>query len=170
MVTPRWGLAGFAGIGKAADGFDALQECGDRGGTPAAGSATSPPREFGLQMGVDARTGPEEWAIYVVFGNSCSDAVAMTRDGKFPLFLLRRSRDSRGPPRGAGLPRPRLVNTKAFRRPRAVGARAQDRVTLSYARAEVTLFPRPRVVIHGVVLDVPGLAAGTVKTLQRTWN
>jgi hypothetical protein len=27
-------------------------------------------REFGLQMGVDAARGPEQWAIYVVFGNS----------------------------------------------------------------------------------------------------
>jgi len=27
-------------------------------------------REFGLQMGVDVARGPEQWAIYVVFGNS----------------------------------------------------------------------------------------------------
>ncbi|MBP2689588.1 MAG: hypothetical protein H6Q83_1775, partial [Deltaproteobacteria bacterium] len=25
---------------------------------------------FGLQMGVDVARGPEQWAIYVVFGNS----------------------------------------------------------------------------------------------------
>ena len=27
-------------------------------------------REFGLQMGIDVARGPEQWAIYVVFGNS----------------------------------------------------------------------------------------------------
>jgi len=90
----------------------------------------------------------------------------MTRDGKFPLFLLA----------GAGILvallaalvflGPRLVNTKAFRDLALSELERRTGVTLSYARAEVTLFPRPRVVIHGVVLDVPGLAAGTVKTLQ----
>jgi hypothetical protein len=39
-------------------------------------------------------------------------------------------------------------------------------VHLSYARAEVTFFPRPQVVIRGVAIDVPGLAAGTVATLM----
>ena len=27
-------------------------------------------REFGLQMGIDVARGPEQWAIYVVFGNA----------------------------------------------------------------------------------------------------
>jgi AsmA-like C-terminal region len=61
---------------------------------------------------------------------------------------------------------PRLVNTKAFR----VYARAQlerrTGVHLSYARAEITLFPHPRVVVQGVAVEVPGIAAGTVATLR----
>lgn len=90
----------------------------------------------------------------------------MTRSGKISLSLLA----------GAGILAallaalvflgPRLVNTKAFRDLALSELERRTGVTLSYARAEVTLFPRPRVVIHGVVFDVPGLAAGTVKTLQ----
>ncbi|MCP2501282.1 MAG: BamA/TamA family outer membrane protein [Deltaproteobacteria bacterium] len=69
MVTPRWGLVGFAGIGKAADGFEALQDeetVWNVGG----GFRYLTAREFGLQMGIDVARGPEQWAIYVVFGNS----------------------------------------------------------------------------------------------------
>ena len=69
MVTPRWGLAGFAGIGKAADGFDALQDA-DTVWNAGGGLRYLTAREFGLQMGVDVARGPEQWAIYVVFGNS----------------------------------------------------------------------------------------------------
>ena len=69
MVTPRWGIVGFAGIGKAADGFEALQDeetVWNAGG----GFRYLTAREFGLQMGIDVARGPEQWAIYVVFGNS----------------------------------------------------------------------------------------------------
>ena len=69
MVTPRWGLVGFAGIGKAADGFDALQDA-ETVWNAGGGFRYLTAREFGLQMGVDVARGPEEWAIYVVFGNS----------------------------------------------------------------------------------------------------
>jgi hypothetical protein len=69
MVTPRWGLVGFAGIGKAADGFDALQDAETVWNT-GGGFRYLTAREFGLQMGVDIARGPEQWAIYVVFGNS----------------------------------------------------------------------------------------------------
>ena len=90
----------------------------------------------------------------------------MTRSGKIILFLLA----------GAGilvvllaalvLLVPRLVNTKAFRDLALAELERSTGVHLSYARAEVTLFPRPRVVIRGVGFDVPGLATGTVNTLQ----
>ncbi len=69
MVTPRWGIVGFAGIGKAADGFEALQDeeaVWNAGG----GFRYLTAREFGLQVGIDVARGPEQWAIYVVFGNS----------------------------------------------------------------------------------------------------
>ena len=90
----------------------------------------------------------------------------MTRSGKIFLFLLA----------GAGILvallaalvflGPRLLNTKAVRDLALAELERRTGVHLSYARAEVTFFPRPRVVIRGVVLDVPGLAAGTVATLQ----
>lgn len=69
MVTPRWGLVGFAGIGKAADGFEALQDA-ETVWNAGGGFRYLTAREFGLQMGLDVARGPEEWAIYVVFGNS----------------------------------------------------------------------------------------------------
>jgi outer membrane translocation and assembly module TamA len=69
MVTPRWGLVGFAGIGKAADEFDALRDA-ETVWNAGGGFRYLTAREFGLQMGVDVARGPEQWAIYVVFGNS----------------------------------------------------------------------------------------------------
>ena len=69
MVTPRWGVVGFAGIGKAAGGFVALQDA-ETVWKAGGGFRYFTAREFGLQMGVDVARGPEQWAIYVVFGNS----------------------------------------------------------------------------------------------------
>lgn len=69
MVTPRWGLVGFAGIGKAADGFEALEDA-ETVWNAGGGIRYLTAREFGLHMGVDVARGPEQWAFYVVFGNS----------------------------------------------------------------------------------------------------
>jgi hypothetical protein len=69
MVSPRWGLAGFAGIGKAADGLEALDDS-ETVWNAGGGFRYLTAREFGLQMGIDVARGPEQWAIYVVFGNS----------------------------------------------------------------------------------------------------
>ena len=90
----------------------------------------------------------------------------MTRSGKIFLFLLA----------GVGILvallaalvflGPRLLNTKAVRDLVLAELERRTGVHLSYARAEVTFFPRPQVVIRGAVLDVPGLAAGTVATLM----
>jgi len=90
----------------------------------------------------------------------------MTRSGKITLSLLA----------GAGILvvllaalvflGPRLLNTKAVRDLALAELERRTGVHLSYTRAEVTFFPRPRVVIRGVAIDVPGLAAGTVATLQ----
>jgi len=69
MVTPRWGLIGFGGIGRAADGFDALRDA-ETVWNAGGGFRYLTAREFGLQMGIDIARGPEQWAIYVVFGNA----------------------------------------------------------------------------------------------------
>jgi len=69
MVTPRWGLVGFAGIGKAADGLEALDDA-ETVWNAGGGFRYLTAREFGLQTGIDVARGPEQWAIYVVFGNS----------------------------------------------------------------------------------------------------
>jgi len=69
MVTKRWGLVGFAGIGKAADGLENLHDA-DTVWNAGGGFRYLTAREFGLQMGIDVARGPEQWAIYVVFGNS----------------------------------------------------------------------------------------------------
>ncbi len=61
---------------------------------------------------------------------------------------------------------PLLLNTKAVRDLATAELERRTGIHLSYARAEVTLFPRPRVVVRGASIDVPGLAAGTVATLQ----
>ena len=62
-------VVGFDGIGKAADGFEALQDA-ETVWNAGGGFRYLTAREFGLQMGVDVARGPEQWAIYVVFGNS----------------------------------------------------------------------------------------------------
>ncbi|HBX42374.1 MAG TPA: glyceraldehyde-3-phosphate dehydrogenase [Deltaproteobacteria bacterium] len=69
MVTPRWGLVGFAGIGKAADGLDELNDA-ETAWNAGGGFRYLIAREFGLHMGVDVARGPEQWAIYFVFGST----------------------------------------------------------------------------------------------------
>ena len=64
FFTPGRGLHG-----KAADGFEALQDA-ETVWNAGGGFRYLTAREFGLQMGVDVARGPEQWAIYVVFGNS----------------------------------------------------------------------------------------------------
>jgi len=52
-----------------ADGFDALQDA-ETVWNAGGGFRYLTAREFGLHMGIDVARGPEQWAIYVVFGNS----------------------------------------------------------------------------------------------------
>jgi len=90
----------------------------------------------------------------------------MTRSRKVFLFLLV----------GAGIVAalfaalvflgPRLVNTKAFRNLAVTALERSTGVRLAYARAEVSLFPRPRVLVREATLDIPGLAQGKITTLQ----
>ncbi|MBP2674428.1 MAG: glyceraldehyde-3-phosphate dehydrogenase [Deltaproteobacteria bacterium] len=69
MLTRRWGLVGFAGIGKAADGLDDLLDA-ETAWNAGGGFRYLTAREFGLHMGVDVARGPEQWAVYFIFGNS----------------------------------------------------------------------------------------------------
>jgi len=61
---------------------------------------------------------------------------------------------------------PRLINTVAIKERSLALLERETGVRLSYASAEVTLFPRPRVALRGVGLDVPGLAQGTVAAIE----
>jgi hypothetical protein len=63
-VVPRWSVLGFGGAGA----VDAVRDevAWNAGG----GFRYLLARAFGLRMGLDAARGPEEWALYVVFGNA----------------------------------------------------------------------------------------------------
>jgi len=61
---------------------------------------------------------------------------------------------------------PRLINTVAIKERLLALLERETGVRLSYARAEVALFPRPRVAVRGVGLEVPGLVHGTVAILE----
>ncbi|HEX9205451.1 MAG TPA: AsmA-like C-terminal domain-containing protein [Candidatus Deferrimicrobiaceae bacterium] len=61
---------------------------------------------------------------------------------------------------------PRLINTVAIKERALALLERETGVRLSYARADVTLFPRPRVAIRGVGLDLPGVAHGTAAALE----
>jgi len=61
---------------------------------------------------------------------------------------------------------PRLINTVAIKERLLALLERETGVRLSYARAEVALFPRPRVAVRGVGLDLPGLVHGTVAILE----
>jgi hypothetical protein len=68
-LTPRWWLVGFAGAGwtDAGDVRVLEDESVFAGG---GGFRYLIARALGLQMGLDTAKGPEEWAMYVVFGSS----------------------------------------------------------------------------------------------------
>jgi hypothetical protein len=61
--VPRWSAVGFAGAGA----VDALPN--EVPWSVGAGFRYLVARAFGLRMGLDVARGPEEWAVYVVFGN-----------------------------------------------------------------------------------------------------
>lgn len=67
--TPRWSMVGFAGMGTA---FDNVQEmnAGGLAWNAGTGFRYMIARMLGLKMGVDVARGPEDWAVYVVFGTS----------------------------------------------------------------------------------------------------
>jgi hypothetical protein len=75
-ITSRWSIVGFAGIGTAfgekkitlpgADSTNSVQTAWNAG----AGFRYLMARLLGLRMGLDVARGPEDWAVYVVFGYS----------------------------------------------------------------------------------------------------
>ena len=68
-LNSRWGLVAFTGIGAAYDSIDNLKSdemVWNAGG----GFRYLIARLFGLKMGLDIARGPEDWAVYMVFGAS----------------------------------------------------------------------------------------------------
>ena len=68
-ITPRWSVVGFAGAGTAFRNIDDLT-VDEVAWSAGAGFRYLIARLFGLKMGLDVARGPEEWAVYVVFGSS----------------------------------------------------------------------------------------------------
>jgi hypothetical protein len=69
LITKRFKLLGFGGVGQAGDKFDQFSETDIKynfGG----GFRYLLARKLGLNMGIDIAKGPEEWAIYIVTGSA----------------------------------------------------------------------------------------------------
>ncbi len=69
ILSNRWSLVGFGGFGHAFKSFDELDK-GSMVWNAGSGFRYKIARMFGLKMGIDIARGPENYAIYVVFGNS----------------------------------------------------------------------------------------------------
>jgi len=69
MLAKRWSLVGFGGYGKAFKSNDDLSNASDAWNA-GGGFRYLIARLFGLKMGLDVARGPEQWAVYVVFGSS----------------------------------------------------------------------------------------------------
>ena len=80
--------------------------CGDRVERRRAGSAISPPGSSACRWGSTSRGGRSSGPSTSSSETPGTDTDAMTRSRKIFPLPARRSRDSGGPPRGAGLPRP----------------------------------------------------------------
>jgi hypothetical protein len=70
MLTNRWGIVGFGGVGKTYN-YDNNQIVeGKSAWNLGTGFRYLIARMLGLKMGIDIARGPEDWGIYVVFGSS----------------------------------------------------------------------------------------------------
>jgi len=67
MLSRRWGVVGFAGVGKTYN-YDSNNEL--KAWNAGTGFRYLIARSLGLMMGLDVARGPEDWAVYVVFGSS----------------------------------------------------------------------------------------------------
>lgn len=70
MISDRWSLLGFAGVGFAGDeGFSDLDALGPQGAF-GGGFRYLIARKLGLHVGIDVAQGPEEQAFYIQFGHA----------------------------------------------------------------------------------------------------
>ena len=69
IKTSRWDLVAFGGIGTTFKSLDDLDP-GDAVWSAGGGFRYLIARLFGLKMGIDVARGPEDWAVYVVFGSA----------------------------------------------------------------------------------------------------
>ena len=69
MFSSRWDLVAFGGIGTTFESLDDLK-AGPAVWGVGGGFRYLIARLFGLKMGVDVARGPEDWAVYVVFGSA----------------------------------------------------------------------------------------------------
>ncbi len=69
MLTKRWSVVGFAGIGTTYNSIQDMEK-GSTAWNVGSGFRYLIARLLGLKMGVDVARGPEDWAIYVVVGSS----------------------------------------------------------------------------------------------------
>ncbi len=69
ILAKRWSVVGFGGYGKAFKSIDELSN-GSSAWNAGGGFRYLIARLFGLKMGLDVARGPEQWAVYVVFGSS----------------------------------------------------------------------------------------------------
>ena len=68
-ITPRWGILGFTGIGRAYNSIEKLNSdevVWNAGG----GFRYTIARALGLKMGADIARGPEDWAFYITLGTA----------------------------------------------------------------------------------------------------
>ena len=71
MFTKRWSILGFGGFGFTSSDFGDLNvnsSAWNLGG----GFRYLIARQMGLRCGLDVGRGPEQWAVYLVFGSSWS--------------------------------------------------------------------------------------------------
>ena len=69
MFTRRWGMVAFGGYGQAFNYSNDLSD-GAKAWNAGAGFRYLMARRLGLKMGIDVARGPEDWAIYIVFGSA----------------------------------------------------------------------------------------------------
>jgi len=69
LLGKRWSMVAFGGVGRAFKSLDEMS-VGSSAWSVGTGFRYLIARTFGLKMGLDIARGPEQYAIYVVFGNS----------------------------------------------------------------------------------------------------
>lgn len=69
MLTRRWGVLGFGGYGRTFF-YDSKIKEGANSWNAGVGFRYLIARLLGLKMGIDVARGPEDWAVYIVFGSA----------------------------------------------------------------------------------------------------